>query len=233
MHRFYMHYTKIIHNVREKTDTVILFHSGTGKDSIMLLDLCSKSFKKVICVFMYIVKDLDYENRYINWALKKYTNVEFIKTPHYAVYSFIKYGYLGIKKDETQNKTLISKIDTKIRKQTGVNWSIYGFKKIDGITRRLMLNSTDNGVYIKTQKAYPLMDLKNSDVLDYIKDKNLITPFNYGTTKPSSGCDISTPEFLFYMEQKHPNDLKKIIEQYPHTEVKLYNYKEYVLNEAE
>ena len=167
-----MHYTKIIHNVREKTDTVILFHSGTGKDSIMLLDLCSKSFKKVICVFMYIVKDLDYENRYINWALKKYTNVEFIKTPHYAVYSFIKYGYLGIKKDETQNKTLISKIDTKIRKQTGVNWSIYGFKKIDGITRRLMLNSTDNGVYIKTQKAYPLMDLKNSDVLDYIKDKN-------------------------------------------------------------
>ena len=73
-----MHYTKIIHNVREKTDTVILFHSGTGKDSIMLLDLCSKSFKKVICVFMYIVKDLDYENRYINWALKKYTNVEFI-----------------------------------------------------------------------------------------------------------------------------------------------------------
>lgn len=37
-----------------------------------------------------------------------------------------------------------------------------------------MLNSPDNGVYIKMIKAYPLMDLKNSDVLDYIKDKTLI-----------------------------------------------------------
>lgn len=181
---------------------------------------------------MYIVKDLDYENRYINWALKKYTNVEFIKTPHYAVYSFIKYGYLGIKKDETQTKTLISKIDTKIRKQTGVNWSIYGFKKIDGITRRLMLNSTENGIMYKTQKAYPLMNLKNSDVLNYIKENNLIPPFNYGTLKPSSGCDISTPEFLYYLEQKHPNDLKKVIAQFPHTEIKLFNHKNYTLNET-
>lgn len=229
MHRFYMHYINIINKVREQTDTVILFHSGTGKDSIMLLDLCSKSFKKVICVFMYIVKDLDYENRYINWALKKYSNVEFIQTPHYAVYSFIKYGYLGIKQDKTQAKTLISKIDNKIRKQTGVSWSIYGFKKIDGITRRLMLNSTNDGINHKTQKAYPLMNLKNTDVLDYIKDNNLIPPFNYGTTKPSSGCDISTPEFLYYLEQKYPNDLNKVIAQYPHTAVKLFNYKEYIL----
>ena len=227
-----MHYLKIINTLKEKTDTVILFHSGTGKDSIMLADLCAKNFKKVYCVFMYLVKDLEYENRYINWTKKKYPNIEFIQTPHYAIYSFIKYGYLGIKKDTSQSKTTISKIDEKIRKKLGIEWSIYGFKKIDGVTRRLMLKSTEAGIMYKTQKAYPLMDLKNSDVLNYIKENNLITPFNYGTLKPSSGCDISTPEFLYYLEQKYPNDLKKIIAQFPHTEIKLFNYKNYTLNEA-
>ena len=58
-----MHYLKIINTLKEKTDNVILFHSGTGKDSIMLADLCSKNFKKVYCVFMYLVKDLEYENK--------------------------------------------------------------------------------------------------------------------------------------------------------------------------
>lgn len=98
MHRFYMHYTKIIHNVREKTDTVILFHSGTGKDSIMLLDLCSKSFKKVICVFMYIVKDLDYENRYINWALKKIYECRIYKNTSLCCLFFYKIWIFGYKK---------------------------------------------------------------------------------------------------------------------------------------
>lgn len=227
-----MHYLKIINTLKEKTDTVILFHSGTGKDSIMLADLCANNFKKVYCVFMYLVKDLEYENRYINWTKKKYPNIEFIQTPHYAIYSFIKYGYLGIKKDTTQSKTTISKIDEKIRKKLCIEWSVYGFKKIDGITRRFMLNSTENGIMYKTQKAYPLMDLKNIDVLNYIKENNLITPFNYGTLKPSSGCDISTPEFLYYLEQKYPNDLKKIIAQFPYTEIKLFNYKNYTLNET-
>jgi sulfate adenylyltransferase subunit 2 len=77
-----MFYTQIIENLRQQTDTVILFHSGTGKDSIMLCDVLSKNFKAVVCVFMYIVKNLDYENRYINWAEKKYSNIKFIKTPH-------------------------------------------------------------------------------------------------------------------------------------------------------
>jgi 3'-phosphoadenosine 5'-phosphosulfate sulfotransferase (PAPS reductase)/FAD synthetase len=227
-----MFFSEIIKNLKSQTNEVILFHSGTGKDSIMLLDLCSKSFDKVVCVFMYIVKDLDYENKYIKWAENKYPNCEFIQTPHYCLYSFIKHGYLGIKKDESFNKMTISRIDDKIRLKTGINYSVYGFKKNDGITRRLMLNSYKDGICHKTKKAYPLMDLKNSDVINYIQDNNLITPFNYGTTKPSSGCDISTPEFLAYLRVKYPNDLKKIFTQFPLAEVNLFKFDNYGQTEA-
>ena len=222
-----MNYNQIISRLREQTNEVILFHSGTGKDSIMLCDLCSKSFDRVVCVFMYLVKGLDYENRYINWAKKKYPNIEFIQVPHYALGSFIRNGYLGIEKTDKYPKTTISKIDEKIRKKTGLSWSIYGFKKVDGITRRVMLNQTDNGIYHKTGKCYPLLDLKNSDVLNYIKENDLIEPFNYGTTKPSSGCDISTPEFQAYLKKYYPNDLEKIYAQFPLAKAILFKYEQF------
>lgn len=218
-----MHYLKIIENLQVKEE-IILFHSATGKDSIMLLDLLSKNFKRVFCVFMYIVPDLEYEQKYITWAEKKYKNVEFYKTPHYCVYSFIKNGYLGIKKNPNQTLQKISKIDAKIKIKTGIEYSCYGFKKIDGITRRLMLNTYKNGIFEKTKKIYPLMDLKNSDVLNYIRENDLIKPFNYGTLKPSSGCDISTPEFLLHIKNKYPRDLEKIFKVFPETRVKLFEY---------
>lgn len=228
---FFMNYNTIIDNLSLLTDEVILFHSGTGKDSIMLLDLCSKKFNKVHCVFMYIVKNLDYEDRYISWAEKKYKNAVFYKTPHYALYSFIRNGYLGIKKDKNVRKLTIKDIDEKFRNTLGINYSIYGFKKIDGITRRLMLNTYENGIS-NTNKCYPLMDLKNKDVLNYISDNDLIKPFNYGTKKPSSGCDISTPQFLVYLREKYPNDLKKIFNQFPLAEIILFKYDNYGENKT-
>jgi len=221
-----LQYWQIIESLHQKTDEVILFHSGTGKDSIMLLDLLS-GFRKVHCVFMYIVKGLDYEARRIEWAEKQYPNCTFYHTPHYAVYSFIKHGYLGIKKDESQTNMNISKIDQMFRKKLNVNYSVYGFKKNDGITRRMMLRDTPTGIHPKTNKVYPLMNLNNRAVLNYIRDKQLVTPFNYGTNKPSSGCDISTPEFLAYLKKNHPEDLQKIFTQYPLTEVNLFKYEAY------
>lgn len=218
-----MNYQNIIDNLRTKTNSVILFHSGTGKDSIMLCDLLSKKFDSVTCIFMYIVKGLEYENRYINYTEKKYSNVKFIQTPHYCLPSFIKNGYLGIKKDNSIPNTTIAKIDEKYREILSLNYSVYGFKKCDGVTRRLMLNGYKEGIS-NTNKAYPLMDLKNKDILAYINYSDLIPPFNYGTLKPSSGCDISTPEFLVYLKNKYPDDLIKIFNQFPFTENILYKF---------
>lgn len=222
-----MNYLEIIKGLRDKTDRVILFHSATGKDSIMLADLCSKHFNDVVCVFMYLVKGLDYENRYISWAEKRYKNITFIQTPHYALPSFIRNGYLGIQKIEKYPKTSIKQIDEKIRQKTGIEYSVYGFKKSDGITRRLMLNPLEDGMHPKTNKCYPLKDLKNSDVLNYIKDNDLINPFNYGTLKPSSGCDISTPEFQDYLRKNYPSDLQKIYNQFPLAQTILFKYDNY------
>lgn len=225
-----MRYFEIINNLKKETDKVILFHSGTGKDSIALLEMLHDKFD-VVPVFMYLVPGLEYENRYINWAEKKY-KVEFIKTPHYALNSFIKHGYLGIKKDESITLSKISKIDAEIRRKNNVEWSVFGYKKNDALHRRFMLNECKNGLNLKSNKGYPLMDYSNSDILKFISDNTLIPPFSYGTLKPSSGCDVSTPEFLSYLEKKYPDDLKKIFNQFPLAEVILFKYKSYGKNKA-
>lgn len=37
---------EIIDDVSKETDSILLFHSLSGKDSIVLLDLCYKKFKE-------------------------------------------------------------------------------------------------------------------------------------------------------------------------------------------
>lgn len=222
-----MFYTEIIDNLRRETDEVILFHSATGKDSICLCDLLYKNFRRVVCVFMYMVEGLEYERRYIDYAKRKYPGIEFYSTPHFSIYSFIKHGHLGIKKDPNIEGMTIGKIDKLVKVKTGITWSVYGFKKNDGITRRLMLNGYANGLCYQTAKAYPLMDMKNADILSYISDNDLIIPFNYLSEKPSSGCDISNPVFLDVLRERYPDDLQKIFAMFPFCEVILFKYDSY------
>jgi 3'-phosphoadenosine 5'-phosphosulfate sulfotransferase (PAPS reductase)/FAD synthetase len=222
-----MFYTEIIKKLKDQTDEVILFHSGTGKDSICLCDLMCKNFSRVVCVFMYLVPDLEFENRYIEYAKMRYPGIEFYSTSHFSIYSWIKHGHLGIKKDAKIENMTIAKIDKMVKIKFGIDWSVYGVKKNDGLNRRLMLNGYPDGLCYASQKAYPIMDLKNSEVLNYVKDNDLISPFSYTATRPSSGCDISNPLFLSYLRDRYPDDLQKIFDVFPFCEVILFKHDTY------
>lgn len=161
---------EIIDDVSKETDSILLFHSLSGKDSIVLLDLCYKKFKRVVVVFMYIVKDLEHIMRYYNYAKTKYPNIEFVQVPHYALFYDIKTGYMGIKQDPKQRQWTLADITEKLRKRLGVEWACYGFKQSDSLNRRLMLRSYTDGkeaINWKTKKFYPLSTYKNKEIMDY------------------------------------------------------------------
>ena len=61
--------------IRERSSEALLFLS-LGKDSLVLLDLLYPKFDRIVCVFMYFVKDLEHINRWIGWTKARYPKVE-------------------------------------------------------------------------------------------------------------------------------------------------------------
>ena len=209
---------EIIDDVSKQTDSILLFHSLSGKDSIVLLDLCYKKFKRVIVVFMYLVKDLEHVMRYYNYAKAKYPNIEFVQVPHYALFNYIKTGYMGIKQNTKQRQWTLSDITDKLREKIGVEWACYGFKQSDSLNRRLMLRSYTDGkeaINWKTKKFYPLSTYRNKEIMDFILDHRLKNPEVCGTNKQSSGVDIEDVAYQKYLKELFPEDLEKIYKVFP------------------
>ena len=77
--------------IRVKSNEAILFCS-LGKDSLVLLDLIYPKFDRIICVFMYFVKDLEHINRWIGWVKAKYPKIEFVQMPHWNLTYILRGG---------------------------------------------------------------------------------------------------------------------------------------------
>lgn len=211
---------EIIQDIAKQTDEIILMHSLSGKDSIVLLDLCAPHFKRIVCVFMYVVQDLDHLKPYIQWAQAKYPNTEFVQVPHYALFSYIRTGYQGCEVNPKQRHWKLADIINKVRERTGIEWCAIGFKQSDSLNRRLMLRSYKDGkesICYAGKKFYPLSTYKNGDMLDYIAENNLKNPENYGGHAQSSGTDITDYFYLRYLQEKYPQDLEKIYAKFPAT----------------
>lgn len=216
--------TDIIKRVAEHTDKVLLFHSATGKDSIVMLDLVAPYFKEVVCVYMYMVPNLRSVNRYIKWSEARYPNCRFIQAPHFNISGYVKIGYLGMAQNPKQPILNLASITEKARAHTGIDWALFGMKEVDSLNRRVMLRTYDNGICWKTRKAYPLMEYKNKDVVRYIKDRGLIPNMTYGNGRASSGENVGSALWLAWLRENYPDDLAKVVAMYPMTEQILFEY---------
>lgn len=215
---------QIIEQIAQKTNKVILFHSMSGKDSIALLHLLHPHFDQITCVFMYVVKDLEHIARYMHYINKKYPKARIIQIPHFAVFSYIKTGHLGHRQNEKQRIYNLSDLTDNIREKTAIEWAFFGFKQSDSMNRRVMLRTyQEQAINEKNKKVYPLSTYKNNDIIEYIKAEKLITPEKYGNSQ-SSGTDINDLNYLLFLRNHFPNDLKKVIAEFPLVERKLYEY---------
>jgi sulfate adenylyltransferase subunit 2 len=215
---------EVIDGIARRTDMALLFHSASGKDSIAMLDLIAPRFRRVVCVYMYITKGLEHINRYINWAQSRYTNATFVQVPHYAVSSYIKYGFLGCKQNPKQKIVTLADITYLARRQYGIEWAFFGFKQSDSLNRRVMLRTYDmEAICEKTKKAYPLSTYKNADILAYIERNGLIRPERYGVHQ-SAGTAVNDIGYLLWLRDNFPNDLGKVIATYPMTERILFEH---------
>ena len=226
---------KTIRSVLEKTDTAVLFYSAGGKDGIALLDMLASVFKKVICYYLYIIPNLDHIRTYIRWAETRYPNVEVRQIEHYqkdyidmiGVFKDADPAYSLPKKDPNRKKPRsIGDVEEFVREETGIRYAFSGMKGVDGYNKRMRLKlyKKRNGDYI-TEKGmvYPLAVWTNKEVLQYIRSRNLITPFVYNPkdTSQGFGIDITT---LLLMRENYPNDYKRIMEEFPYSRKLIFDY---------
>jgi len=216
---------EILHQVRQKTPQIILFHSLAGKDSIYLLDLCSQIFEHIHCVYMYYIPDLVHMQKYRDFFTRQYDNISFYETEHFATISYKKYGFYGYKAEPKRKKLNLAMIMDFYRDALNIDWVCLGSKQSDALSRRLQLRTYDfEAIDWKKNKVYPLSKLKNKEVYQYIKINNLIEPLNYGDNKQSQSNDITDGNFLAWCKKFYPGDYQKIISIFPDCEIILFRY---------
>lgn len=214
---------EIIRGIREKTDTVVLFYSAGGKDGIALLDMLSGVFDKVICYYMYLIPGLDHVQPYIKWAVNHYKNVEVRQIKHYQRDYFDSFGFFK-EPDASIKPRKIGDIEQEVREESGVNFAFSGMKGVDGYMKRMRLKKFAKSGYV-TEKGmvYPLAIWTNKEVLQYIRTRNLISPFVYKEKDVSQGFGIDL-ETLLLMRNKYPNDYQRVLKEFPYAEKLIFDY---------
>ena len=206
--------------VRRQSDEVVLFCS-LGKDSLVCLDLIYPRFRRVVCVFMYFVKDLDHINRWIGWLKAKYPKVEFIQVPHWNLTYLLRGGMYCVPNPKVRLLKLADVVRS-VKLKTGIEYVFLGMKKADGMNRRLMLKGYETGHYVNGGLCYPLADWTQRDILAYMRQHNLPSPVRYGKTA-SSGLGFNEDCFL-WMRENCPQDLEKVYKVFPLSRRILYEY---------
>jgi len=215
---------QVIRRVRQETDTAILYYSAGGKDGIALLDMLAGAFNHVICYYMYLIPELDHIRPYITWAQRHYPNVEVREIPHFQLDYWRKYGFFCDAEPDVKTRS-IGEVEEQVRQETGLHYAFSGMKGVDGYMKRMRLKTMEKRYNLVTEKgmAYPLANWTNKEVLQYIKTRNLITPFVYVEGDVSQGFDISLGTMLL-MKYRYPADYERIVTNFPYAEKLLFDF---------
>ena len=211
---------KSIDAVRGKSDSAILFLS-LGKDSLVLLDLIYPKFDRIVCVFMYFVKDLEHIDRWINWVKAKYPKIEFVQVPHWNLTYILRGGMYCVANPKVKLLKLADVVNS-MKLKYNIDYVFLGMKKADGMNRLLMLKGYEVNNYINEGLCYPLAEWSQKDILTYMKQKGLPQPVRY-SLKASSGVGFNL-DCMLWMEKFFPEDLQKIYKVFPLSQRILWEY---------
>ena len=200
------------------SDSCILFCS-LGKDSLVLLDLIYPKFKRVVCVFMYFVPNLEHIQRYIDWVNTKYPRVEFVQITHWNLSYILRSGLYCVPNPKVKLIKLAD-VTEAMKLRFGIHYVFLGMKKADSMNRRLMLDGYEN--YEKNGLVYPLADWTQKEILAYMRHKKLPEPVRY-SKKASGGVGFNEDCFV-WLRENYPQDLDKILKTFPMSRKILFDY---------
>ena len=209
----------ILRDAASQSDAVAVAYSG-GKDSIVVLDLCARTFQRVECFFMYLVPGLECVEAQLDLARSRF-GVSIRQYPHWLVADLLRRGVYcpnTYKQDDLPDYKLRD-IYTLARTDARAPVVATGAKRADSLWRRRSLPTTSGW----TDLVYPIVGWNKFDVLSYLGRKKLPVPPSSGS---ATGIDLSTPALL-WLHDTFPRDFEKLCETFPYAESVVWRRKFY------
>jgi len=192
---------------------------SAGKDSLTVLDLCTKYFETVEAFYFYLIPELSFMEKRLEDAAKHW-NVRIRQYPDYHLFNFLKegvYTYEWYKWKELPDLTQ-DDMYAHIIKDTGIPLVVTGAKKSDFLYRRLNLGRHHRNVTV----IHPISSWQRFDVLAYMKACNI--PIPVGTAALTNAVDL-TPKNVLWLYDNFPDDYKKLREYFPFAEAIVWRRK--------
>ncbi len=199
---------RILEDIRKKSKEIIVFYSG-GKDSLVVLDMCTKVFSKVIAVYMYFIPGLNVIENQLDYARERY-KIEIKQIPHWSVIGALKNGVYCHSRPDYDNfpDMRIKDCYDAVMADTGVSFVATGAKESDSRYRKQYLKHVENYQFL----VLPLKKWNRYDVLYYLKKEGISLPDSSGTDM--SGVSLSVRDIL-WLHDKHYNDFLKMEKYFP------------------
>ena len=208
----------VLGEARAKTDSVLVSYSA-GKDSMICLDLCMRTFKRVECFFMYFIEGLRHIEEKFEETRKRYPGLIIRQQPHHVVIGYMKGGMYCDAVEDLPDWSLAD-CHAQARRESGIDLIVHGAKKTDSLWRKRHLSVAGN----RDGVLYPIEEWNKLDVLAYLAARGIPLPSSAGTV--SSGVGLSTPSLL-WLHDNHPDDFAKIEAVFPYVNACVYRRRWY------
>jgi len=204
----------VLQDAALRSDAVLVAYSG-GKDSLVVLDLCKRTFQRVEAFFMYLLPGLASVEAALGWASDTY-GVRIHQYPHWLLSRVLKHGvycnpWHG--HDDVPSFT-VNDVYQIAMLDTGIPLVATGAKAADSGWRRRHLTTAARADVIT-----PIKTWNKLEVLAYLRARGLPIPPSSG--RPATGIDFSTPS-LCWLYDTYPQDFARLAEVFPYVEAAIW-----------
>lgn len=207
----------ILRAAAERHDSVLVSYSG-GKDSLIVMDLCVRTFTTVSAFFMAFLPGLRYNAEVMARFSARWPDVPIREYPHWLTRNLL---YWAPWSDPSYRMDDLPRWDLKdvyaaARAETGIRLIAFGGKRNDGVWRNRTMTAK-----LRHDDALiaPLVEWTKYDVVAYCARQAL--PVMTSDGRNASGVDLSERS-LRWLKVEYPDDFEKVCEVFPYAEASLY-----------
>jgi phosphoadenosine phosphosulfate reductase len=197
------------------TNEAIIVSYSTGKDSMILMDMACKKFRRVIALHMYFVKGLAYIEGGLRYAQERW-GCEVLQMPHWQYIEALQTNqYCNYANAHELAELRLADIYKLAMQQTGARIVATGARKSDGLwRRRWMANIRKSAKYDGV--IFPLQDWLKIDIAAYQKTHGIPMP-ELSNTGRGDATGISTNnESILWLYDRHREDYERMKRVFPH-----------------